>query len=81
LITEEPEISELEVEKAAKRKLVSASLFFISLVQKSLRTQNLRSAMSDWQNFTLQSQIAERAFNEILEINHRHSTVRYQSAI
>jgi hypothetical protein len=42
LITEEPEISELEVEKAAKRKLVSASLFFICLVQKSLRNVNLR---------------------------------------
>ena len=73
--------SELEVEKAAKRKLVSTSLLFISLLSRSLHMQELRCALSEWRGYCLQTQVAERAFNQILEINHKHSCVRYATGI
>eukprot|EP00347_Sterkiella_histriomuscorum_P006294 403353320 len=73
--------SELEVEKAAKRKLVSTSLLFISLLSRTMRLQKIRESFKLWSSYTQNAVIAERAFNQILEINHRHSKVRFESSI
>lgn len=46
------EITELEVEKAAKRKLVSAALLLIGLLHRSHRVQKLKLAFGEWSHFT-----------------------------
>ncbi|CDW76403.1 UNKNOWN [Stylonychia lemnae] len=73
--------TELEVEKAAKRKLVSTSLLFISLLSRSLRMTKTREAFREWSQYCEQAAIAERAFNQILEINHKHSKIRYETGV
>lgn len=36
--------------------------------------------MALWKAYTSNTQVAETAFNELLEINHRHSFARYDTA-
>jgi len=74
-------VTEVDVEKAAKRKLVSAALIMISVQSKVNRVSQLKQALSDWRSFLLSSQIAEGAFNKILELNHRHCKARFSTAV
>lgn len=71
---------DLEVEKVAKKKLVSASLMVICLFNSLYTKRRLIHAFSEWRSYILHSQVAETAFNKILEINHKHSAVRFHSA-
>lgn len=71
---------DLEVEKVAKKKLVSASLMIIAVTSNILKKNQMKQAYSEWKSFVTHTQVAETAFNKILEINHKHSTVRYMSA-
>jgi len=64
----------------AKRKLVSAALLLISLQGTLQRKQKLQQALGKWRAFEHSSSIAEGAFNKILEINHKHSKVRFETA-
>ena len=73
-------MSEIDVEKAAKRKLVSASLIMIALQAKLNKKHLLKQAMNEWKAFLNANQIAEGAFNKLLEINHRHSFARFSGA-
>ena len=74
-------MSELDVEKAAKRKLVSSALIMISVQQKLQRTLELKQAFNEWKSFQSATVIAESAFNKLLEINHKHSKARYETAV
>ena len=71
---------ELEVEKVAKKKLVASSLVLISLLAKVLKGSRLKKALALWKSHTRNTQVAETAFNELLEINHKHTTARYFTA-
>jgi hypothetical protein len=73
-------MSEIDVEKAAKRKLVSASLIMISLQAKMNKKYEMKQAMNEWKSFLNATLIAEGAFNKLLEINHRHSNARFTTA-
>ncbi len=44
-------MSELDVEKAAKRKLVSSALIMISVQQKLQRVLELKQAFNEWKSF------------------------------
>ena len=39
-----------------------------------------RNALTRWRQSQSVSKIAEKAFNKILELNHRHSSQRFESA-
>ena len=74
-------MSEVDVEKAAKRKLVSSALIMISVQQKLQRELELKRAFSEWKSFQKSTVIAESAFNKLLEINHKHSKARFETAV
>jgi hypothetical protein len=73
-------MSEVDVEKAAKRKLVSASLLMIALQAKLTKKLMIKNAIAEWKAFIYGSLIAEGAFNKLLELNHRHSKARFDAA-
>ena len=41
----------------------------------------MRMAFKEWQAFAIHTQIAESAFNKLLEINHQHSRIRFHVAM
>ena len=53
----------------------------MSTVQARLtRKFKLKHALSEWKAFQLTNQVAEGAFNKLLELNHRHSKARFETA-
>jgi hypothetical protein len=52
-------LSEIDVEKAAKRKLVSASLIMIALQAKLNKRHIIKQALNEWKAFKNSNCIAE----------------------
>eukprot|EP00354_Favella_ehrenbergii_P001330 CAMPEP_0170451388 /NCGR_PEP_ID=MMETSP0123-20130129/649_1 /TAXON_ID=182087 /ORGANISM="Favella ehrenbergii, Strain Fehren 1" /LENGTH=76 /DNA_ID=CAMNT_0010713069 /DNA_START=967 /DNA_END=1197 /DNA_ORIENTATION=- len=49
-------------------------------MERIRRRGDLQGALQRWRNNQSVSKIAEKAFNKILELNHKHSRQRFESA-
>jgi hypothetical protein len=74
------DIKSMKIEKKAKLKFLAASLAFISNQQTIQKKKTVREAFWNWKFEVLSHKIAESAFNKVLELNHKHSKSRFESA-
>jgi len=70
----------VNIDRTAKYKFLGAALIILNSVERIKRRNDLRNSLLTWRNSSTVSKIAEKAFNKILELNHRHSRQRFESA-
>ena len=70
----------MNIDRTAKYKFLGAALIILNSVERIKRRNDLRNSLLTWRNSSTVSKIAEKAFNKILELNHRHSRQRFESA-
>ena len=66
-------LNDVNVDRAAKYKFLGASLILLNGMERIQRRTQLSSALKTWKYNASIQKIAEKAFNKILELNHRHS--------
>ena len=73
------ELAEARIEKTAKHKFLAAALMFSLMDSKKANAERLSTAWHTWANQVVCYQMAETAFNTVLELNHKHSSARCQA--
>ena len=84
------ELLEVKVDRAAKYKFLGAALILLRSMEKRQLRLKMRAMFTRWKynqrvskvskTPTKTLQIAESAFNKLLELNHRHSQRRFATA-
>lgn len=70
----------MKVEKKAKLKFLATSLLYATVQEKTQNKLKIKEALALWKSKIVCSKIAESAFNQILELNHKHSDMRFDTA-
>jgi len=70
-----------EVEEAANRKLLGAALLGSTLLGFVNQKQKQRGVLFRLKSTAIQGRVAESAFNQLLEMNQRHSLARYTGGV
>lgn len=73
-------MASVNLDRTAKYKFLGASLIILSSVERIQRRTQAQEAFNKWRFSHSVGKIAEKAFNKILELNHRHSSQRFDSA-
>lgn len=70
----------LKKDRVAKFKLLGATLMMLSHVQKLYNHSKVSQAFLNWKHHANVNQVAESAFNKMLELNYRHANSRFETA-
>ena len=70
----------VNLDRTAKYKFLGASLIILNNMEKIQKRTMAKEAFNKWRFSQSVGKIAEKAFNKILELNHRHSNQRFESA-
>ena len=73
-------LASVNLDRTAKYKFLGASLIILQNMEKLQKRTQQKEAFNKWRFSQSVSRIAEKAFNKILELNHRHSNQRFESA-
>jgi len=73
-------LASVNLDRTAKYKFLGAALIIMSQVERIQKRNQARWAFEKWRHRQSVGKIAEKAFNKILELNHRHSKQRFAAA-
>ena len=76
----EKNYNQMNIDRTAKYKFLGAALILMNNMERVSRRTKLKSALKTWKYNQSVQKIAEKAFNKILELNHRHSQQRFGAA-
>lgn len=74
------QIANVNIDRTAKYKFLGAALILLNNIERIKKREDLTRALMTWRNGQTVAKIAEKAFNKILELNHKHSSQRFESA-
>ena len=84
IVQEREELKEnlqtVNLDRTAKYKFLGASLIILNHMERISKRWQRQDAFNKWRYGQSVRKIAEKAFNKILELNHRHSNQRFDSA-
>jgi len=66
-------LASVNLDRTAKYKFLGASLIILNNMERIQKRNAQRDAFSKWRYSQSVNKIAEKAFNKILELNHKHS--------
>ena len=66
-------LASVNLDRTAKYKFLGASLVILASMERVQKRMQVTDAFNKWRYGQSIGKIAEKAFNKILELNHRHS--------
>lgn len=73
-------LASVNLDRTAKYKFLGASLIILNNMERIQKRTMIKESFNKWRYSQSVGKIAEKAFNKILELNHRHSSQRFESA-
>ena len=75
------DITEITTQNEYKRNLKGAALAFSAICSRIIKGNKVRTAFDTWRADYEVNRVMENAFNKVLEMNHKHVSVRISSGV